>query len=122
MNAPRSAAEMFTAILQYEPIEVFGILCLTTRARLIGYREISRGTIDSTIVSPRDVFQAALLAHAPGIVLGHNHPSGDPTPSPDDRALTLRLVSAGALMGVDVFDHVIVGAGRYFSFKEAGEL
>ena len=66
------------------------------------------------------MFRAAILANAAGIVAGHNHPSGDPTPSPDDIALTRRLVTAGEVLGVPLLDHIIVGDGRYYSFKEVG--
>jgi len=119
LNRPSDAAPALMAILQDEPAEVFAILCLTTKHRVIAYHEVSRGTLDATLVHPREVFKAALLANAAAIVLCHNHPSGEPTPSPDDLQLTRRLVGAGALLGVDVLDHVIVGDGRYYSFKES---
>ena len=109
-------------LLQDEPAEVFAILCLTTKHRVIAYHEVSRGTLDSTLVHPREVFTAALLAHAAAIVASHNHPSGDPTPSPDDVALTRRLVEVGDVIGIPVLDHIIIGDGRYYSFKEAGRL
>lgn len=114
---------MLASIMEDEAVEVFGVLFLTTKQRLIGYHEISRGTIDSTIVHPRELFRSALLAHAANIVVGHNHPSGDPMPSPDDHALTRRIVHAGEILGVDVVDHIVIGHdGRYFSFKEAGAM
>jgi DNA repair protein RadC len=109
-------------MLQDEPSEVFAILCVTTKYRVIAYHEVSRGTLDATLVHPREVFKVALLANAAAIILTHNHPSGDPSPSPDDVQLTRRLVDAGALLGVDVLDHIIIGDGRYHSFKEAGRL
>lgn len=123
LDAPRDAATMFAAILGHEAVEVFGVLCVTTKRRFIAYHEVGRGSIDSVVVSPREVFQAALLAHASAVVVGHNHPSGDPTPSPDDRELTRRLTAGGSLIGVSVLDHIVVGHdGRYFSFKETGGL
>lgn len=74
-------------------------------------------------IQPRDVFKAAILVNAAGIIVAHNHPSGDPTPSPDDRALTTRLRAAGQLLGVAVIDHIVVGhEGRYCSFRECGLL
>lgn len=115
---PADAAIALTALLQDEPSEVFGILCLTTKHRVIAFHEVSRGILDSTLVHPREVFRAALLANAAAIVAGHNHPSGDPSPSPDDVALTRRLAAAGDIMGVPLLDHVIVGDGRYYSFRE----
>jgi DNA repair protein RadC len=98
------------------------ILCLTTKHRVIAYHEVSRGTLDATLVHPREVFKVALLANAAAIILTHNHPSGDPSPSPDDVQLTRRLVEAGVLLGVEVLDHIIVGDGRYYSFQEVGGL
>ena len=120
LSTPATSAAALSALLQDEPAEVFGILCVSTKHRVIAFHEVSRGTLDSTLVHPREVFKAALLANAAAIVLTHNHPSGDPTPSPDDYQLTRRLVDAGKLIGVEVLDHIIVGDGRYFSFREAG--
>lgn len=117
---PADAAMALTTLLQDEPSEVFGILCLTTKYRVIAFHEVSRGILDSTLVHPREVFKAALLANAAAIVAGHNHPSGDPSPSPDDVALTRRLASAGDIIGVPLLDHTIVGDGRYYSFREGG--
>ncbi len=89
---------------------------------MIAYHEVSRGTLYATLVHPREVFKAALLANAAAIILTHNHPSGDPAPSPDDMALRRRLVDAGTLIGVDVVDHIIIGDGCYVSFRERGWL
>lgn len=120
---PREAASVFASIMGEEAVEVLGILCLTTKQRLIAYHQISRGDIGHTVASPREIFQVALLSHAAAIVVGHNHPSGDPSPSADDQQLTRRLVDAGALMGIELLDHIIVGHdGRYFSFKEGGQI
>ena len=118
LSTPAASAAALAALLQDEPGEVFAILCLSTKHRVIAYHEVSRGTLDATLVHPREVFKAALLSNAASIILTHNHPSGDPTPSPDDHQLTRRLVDAGRLIGVEVLDHIIVGDGRYYSFKE----
>ncbi|HLG56858.1 MAG TPA: JAB domain-containing protein [Vicinamibacterales bacterium] len=123
LTNPRDAAAVLVPILRDEVIEVCGLLCLSTQTDILAYYELSRGTLDSTIVHPRDVFRIALLANAATVVVGHNHPSGDPTPSPDDRVLTQRLKDAGTLIGIPLTDHVIVVMdGRYFSFREAGRL
>jgi DNA repair protein RadC len=122
LRNPADAAAAFMALLRDEPAEVFGILCLTTKHCVIAYHEVSRGTLDSTPVHPREVFKGALLTNAAAIIGSHNHPSGDPAPSVDDIALTKRLAAAGELLGIPVLDHIIIGDGRYFSFKEAGLL
>ena len=122
LNSPREAAAAFTAVLGEEPAEVFAMLCLTIKHRVIGYHEVSRGALDATLVHPREVFKAAILANAAAIILAHNHPSGDPTPSADDAELTRRLVEGGELLGIQVLDHLIVGDGRYLSFRETGRL
>ena len=83
---------------------------------------VAVGTLNSTVVQPRDVFREAMLGAAAAIVVFHNHPSGDPTPSPDDVDLTTRLAAAGALLGIDLIDHVVLGDVRYCSFKELGRL
>ena len=95
---------------------------LDTKHRMIRTTVLSIGSLDTTIVHPREVFREAASASAAAIVLFHNHPSGDPTPSPDDLALTARLMDAGAVMGIAVLDHVILAESRYFSVAEAGGL
>jgi len=104
--SPRDAAAAFMATLQDEPGEVFAILCRSTKNRVIAYHEVSRGTLDSTLVHPRELFKAALLANAASIIAAHNHSSGDPAPSADDVALTTRLAAAGELIGIPVTDHI----------------
>lgn len=118
LNSPRDSAAALMAVLKDEPSEVFAMLCLTTKHRVIAYHEVSRGTLDSTLVHPREVFKAAILANAAAIVVCHNHPSGDPSPSLDDLELTKRLIATGELLGISVLDHVVVGDSRYYSFKE----
>ena len=91
---------------------------LDTKQRIIRTKVLSIGPLDSTVVHPREVFREAASASA--IVLFHNHPSGDPTPSPEDMALTARLIHAGEIMGIDVVDHMILADDRYLSLLEAG--
>ena len=123
LTHPRDTAAFVRPLLEHQAVEVFLVLCLTTKHRLLCYHELARGTLDTVAVEPRDIFKVALLSNAACVVVGHNHPSGDPTPSPNDCALTGRLTAAGALMGIDVVDHIIVGdEGRYCSFKEMGRL
>ena len=103
-------------------VEHFGIVLLDTKHRVLKTRVLSVGTLDASLVHPREVFREATLGGAAAIVLFHNHPSGDPVPSGDDVALTTRLVRAGDLMGVDVIEHIIVADACYCSFKETGRL
>ena len=103
-------------------VEQFGIVMLDTRHRLIRAAVLSVGSLDATIVHPREVFRAAAASSSSAIVLFHNHPSGDPTPSPDDLALTLRLIRAGEVMGIRVVDHLVLADQHYYSLLEAGRL
>lgn len=122
LGSPAEAAATLMSLLADEPVEVFAVLLLTTKRRVIAYHEVARGTIDATLAHPREVFKAALLANAAAIIVAHNHPSGDPLPSPDDIHLTTRLSAAGDLLGVPLLDHIIVAGARYYSFKEGGHV
>lgn len=102
--------------------EVFKCVLLTTKNEVIKVVDVSHGGLDGTLAAPREVFKQAIRENASAVILCHNHPSGDPTPSADDRALTDRLVEAGELLGVRVLDHVIFGDGRYVSLKDQGLL
>jgi len=104
------------------PVEQFGVMMLDTKHRLLRTSVVSVGTLDSSPAHPREIFREAASACAAAVVLFHNHPSGDPTPSRDDVELTRRLVQAGEIMGIDVIDHMILADTRYFSFREAGRL
>ena len=100
--------------------EHFILLLLDSRHRVLRVAEISVGTLDMSVVHPRETFREAILGHAAAIILAHNHPSGDTTPSREDLDLTRRLTEAGRLMGIPVLDHLIVGAGRFLSLRSAG--
>lgn len=102
-----------------EPEEYMYMICMNTKNKIIGVFEISHGSVNASIVNPREVFQKALLANAVSIILMHNHPSGDCTPSNEDINVTKRLVDAGKIVGIEVLDHIIVG-DKYVSLKEKG--
>jgi DNA repair protein RadC len=102
--------------LRDERQEIFIVILLDTKNRFLSEKRISIGTLNQSIVHPRDVFHAAIRESAASVLLIHNHPSGDPTPSEEDRMLTYRMVQAGQLLGIRVLDHMIIGDGRYFSF------
>lgn len=119
---PRDAARYLLPEFGAAPVEQFGIVLLDTRYRVLRTKVLSVGTLDASVVHPREVFREAVAANASVLILFHNHPSGDPHPSPDDEALTRRMVTAGELMGVDVVDHLVLADTRYYSFKESGRL
>ena len=102
--------------------EVFYVLTLNTQSRVVSCQEVTRGTLNSSLVHPREVFRLAIAEGAAGIIVVHNHPSGDPTPSADDRTVTKQLVEAGKIIDIPVYDHVVIGNGCYVSFAEAGLL
>ena len=122
LNTPRELAAHLLPQYGAGPVEQFGIVMLDTKHRVIRIKVVSSGSLDATVVHPREVFREAASASAAAIVLFHNHPSGDPTPSTDDLALTTRMVSAGDIMGIDVLDHLILADQRYFSLVESGRL
>jgi len=101
-------------------VERFGVLLLDQKQRVIRSEIVSTGTVEANITHPRDVFRVAMLASASFVVLFHNHPSGDPLPSPADRMMTRRMKIAGDMIGIDVMDHIILGDGTFFSFKQEG--
>jgi DNA repair protein RadC len=118
LSSPRSCAEYLLPQFGNRPVEQFGVLLLDTKHRVLRASVLSVGTLDASIVHPREVFREATVAGAAGLVLFHNHPSGDPEPSEDDVRLTERLVAAGILMGITVLDHVILADVSYYSFRE----
>ena len=105
--------------LHEEPEEHLYMICMNTKNKIIGVFEVSHGSVNSSIFSVREIFQKALLANAVSIIMMHNHPSGDTSPSREDVEVTKRLVEAGNLLGVQVLDHIIVG-DNYCSLKEKG--
>ena len=121
IRSPENVAEIAKGYLRMheEPEEYMYMICMNTKNKIIGVFEISHGNVNSSIVGTREVFQKALLANAVSIILMHNHPSGDVTPSREDVEVTKRLVEAGKILGVQVLDHIIVG-DTYTSLKEKG--
>lgn len=102
------------------PEEYMYMLCMNNKLQMTGVFEISHGSVNSSIVGTREVYQKALLANAVSIALIHNHPSGDPTPSNEDVIITKRLRDAGDIVGVQLLDHIIIGRTTYISLKEKG--
>lgn len=103
--------------------EHFVILLLNQKHKVIGIHTVSVGSLSASIVHMRETFKAAILANSAAIICGHNHPSGNPLPSQEDRSITQRLVESGKLLGISVLDHIIIGdEDRYFSFADEGLL
>lgn len=121
-RGPAEVARYLIARFGNREVEEFGVLMLDSRGCLRRAEIISRGSATGAPVHPRDLFRLAAAYQAVSLILFHNHPSGDPEPSEADRQLTQRLKDAGAIMGIPVLDHVVIGAGRWHSFGEAGEL
>jgi len=117
---PRQIFDHFHTRLRDLKKEVFCVVLLDARHRIMGEERISEGSLTSSIVHPREVFVPAVRESAGAVVFVHNHPSGEPTPSEDDIAVTRRLEHAAELLGIRVLDHIIVGDGEYASFKELG--
>ena len=118
LRTPRDVAEYLLPQFGSRPVEQFGVLSLDTKHRVLRAAVLSVGTLDTSVVHPREVFREAASAGAAAVVVFHNPPSGDPEPSEDDVRLTERLVAAGILMGMEVLDHVILADVKYFSFRE----
>ena len=122
IRRPEDTLPVLEAELSELGYEKFIALALNTKNHVTAVLPVSSGSLNASIVHPRELFQRAILANAASIIVCHNHPSGDPTPSPEDIALTRKLVEAGQLLDIPILDHVILGYGKYSSFKEMGLL
>lgn len=117
-NLPSSIAEYYMEEMRHQKQEQMKLLMLNTKSKLIGESNISKGTVNASLVSPRELFIEALECGAVSIIMMHNHPSGDPTPSKSDLLLTKRVKDAGDLIGIELLDHIIIGNNCYISFAE----
>ncbi len=122
LQSPEEAARYLLPRYSARPVETFGLLALDARNRLRREVVVAVGCLTASLVHPREVFQEAVVSRAAALVLFHNHPSGDPEPSAEDLSLTRRLAAAGSLMGIEVLDHLVLGAGRFVSLKDRGIL
>jgi DNA repair protein RadC len=122
IRAPSDVYRWFAPRLVDLPVEEFHVLALDAQSGVLRDLLVTRGLVNASLVHPREVFRGAIAEAASGMIVVHNHPSGDPTPSADDRAVTRQLVEAGRVLDLPVYDHVVVGRGRYVSFAESGLL
>ena len=120
LNSPTEAVDIIRDFIGNIDREIFLVVLVNTKNKLIGINTVSVGSLNASIVHPREVLKPAILANAAGIIIGHNHPSGDPTPSREDLDITKRLGEACEIIGIKLLDHIIVGDGQYISFKERG--
>lgn len=117
LKSPEDVVAVMRSKLKGKKKEHFWVICLDTRNRLITWKQVSMGSLDTSIVHPREVFKEAVSSSAASVIFVHNHPSGDPEPSKEDIELTKRLIKAGEIMGIDVLDHIIVCDRSYLSLK-----
>jgi DNA repair protein RadC len=122
VSSPSEAAALVMEEMRHKLREHFRVLLLDTKNKVLGIEEISIGSLNSSLVHPREVFRPAIRKACASVILLHNHPSGDPTPSREDVEVTRRLTAAGKLMGIEVLDHIIIGDGRFLSLRERGLL
>lgn len=129
VDTPEKIVELLADELRSQSVETCYVVLLNSRNRMIRTEQISKGTLDSILIHPREVFRSAILHQAASIVLAHNHPSGDPTPSESDIRVTADLVRAGKLLNIDLLDHIIIGrpdpnasAQGYASLRELGQI
>lgn len=123
IRSPEDAKELAQAQIADEDREVFLVMMLNTKNQVIGLHRAHVGSLNASIVHPRDVMKCAILNNAASIIVSHQHPSGNPEPSREDLEVTRRLAEAGKILGIDVLDHVIVSyTGKYVSLKEKGYL
>lgn len=121
----RASDDVYRAFQQrYEQAdrEEFLAVLVDNKNSMLGYNVVSVGSLTSALVHPREVYKPAILANAASVILVHNHPSGDPAPSPEDMEITKRLKETGEVLGIKVLDHIVIGDGRYFSFSDRGLL
>ena len=122
IRSPQDVADFVMDELQHLTQEHFICLFLNTKNQIIGKDVVFVGSLNASIVHPREIFRKAIQRASAAIICLHNHPSGDPTPSVEDRNVTRRLIEAGRLLGIDVLDHIIIGEQQFYSMKENGQI
>lgn len=118
IESPKDAGKFFSHILAEKDREVLGVIGLDAKNHINYFEAVHIGTMTQSLIHPREIFKASILTNSHSIILAHNHPSGDVTPSSADRRVTEKMIDAGILMGIEVIDHIIVSEDKYFSIKE----
>ena len=117
VQSPREAMQILKPLFEFRLQEVFIAVLLDTRLQVLSIEEIYRGTVNQVAMRVAEVFRPAIVVNAPNIILAHNHPSGDPSPSPEDLAITQEMAQAGRLLHIHVLDHLIIGGDRFVSLR-----
>jgi len=120
IGSPQDAYNFMRSRLEHLQVEEFHVIGLNTKNSVVFENTVSIGSLNSSIVTPRETFQMLIRRHCAGAIVAHNHPSGDPKPSNEDISLTEALSESGKILGIPILDHVIIGRGKYYSFKEQG--
>lgn len=120
INSPADVADLLRDFIGDPDREMMIVVCLDTKSQPTNISIVSIGTLNSSLVHPRELFKIAILANSNSIIIAHNHPSSDTTPSQEDIQVTKRLVAAGEILGIEILDHVILGDNQYASLKERG--
>jgi len=120
IRSPQDAADLVMPELRDSPQECFKALFLNTKNEVLKTRTITTGSLDASLITPRELFKEAISMNSASVIIAHNHPSGDPTPSREDIEVSKRLCQAGQVVGIEVLDHIIIGDGRWVSLKERG--
>lgn len=122
IKTPEDVASLLMEKMRYLDREHFMVLLLNSKNQVLATETVSIGSLNSTVVHPRELFKQAVKRSAAAVILVHNHPSGDPTPSGEDLAVTKRLVEGGQLLGIEVLDHIIIGDQKHYSFRRQGKM
>jgi len=120
IRSPQDGADLLMPELRHAPQEYFKALFLNTKNEVLKIKTITIGSLDSSLITPRELFREAISSNSASVIIAHNHPSGDPTPSMEDITVSKRLIQSGEMIGIDVLDHIIIGDGRWISLKERG--
>jgi DNA repair protein RadC len=122
ISSPNDCYNLVVKHIDGSDREMFVVIALDTKNQPTAIQTVSIGSLNSTIVHPREVFKMAILSNAAGIIVAHNHPSGEPSPSQEDNSITRRLKEAGDIIGIKLLDHIIIGSNNYYSFKETNDI